>query len=360
VRLSKEEKYMSMLHVLQAHCWPFAFREWLESKRDRYPTRKFHEQVGKFLKEPENLPLASSFFIDDSGKVKAISVKIDLAASAGKLNPADTEELQAQYDGFLQEIKNEMDAFQGAVWHTSRLWVQKDLEAQIVQSFGSSVALGIFAGFIAVEIFTWWNLMAGVSIVVVVGGVMTSVTAILSAVGWALGPLEVISIIVFLGYSMTYSIHIAHAYIEASEEVKSAQQRMRLALLRLGPATISSALTTLSTCVFLASCVSTIFVRFGIVLFVITVQGVLAALIVEPAFLSVAQGGVKSLCLKRRDPSEPGRQRSGSRDGMTSPVEEERESDVESPESGRSPEPNEEEVERTMELQPLPDVQPDN
>jgi hypothetical protein len=329
VRLTSEEKYISILHVLQAHCWPFAFRQWLESKRDRYPTRKFHEQVVKFLQDPENMPLASSFFIDDSGIVKAVSVKVDLAASAGKLNAAESKLLQGEYDKFLQEIKREMDAFQGDVWHTSRLWVQKDLEAQIVQSFGSSVVLGIFAGFIAVEIFTWWNLMAGVSIVVVVGGVMTSVTAILSAAGWALGPLEVISIIVFLGYSMTYSIHIAHAYIEAAEEVKSDEQRLRLALLRLGPATISSALTTLSTCIFLANCVSTIFVRFGIVLFVITVQGVLAALIVEPAFLSVAHGKVtlRALCAKK-ERSELGRARS-----VTSPVEEERESDLVSPQS---------------------------
>jgi hypothetical protein len=163
---------------------------------------------------------------------------------------------------------------------------------------------------------------------------MTSVTAILSAAGWALGPLEVISIIVFLGYSMTYSIHIAHAYIEASEEVQSGQQRMRLALLRLGPATISSALTTLSTCIFLANCVSVIFVRFGIVLFVITVQGVLAALSVEPAFLSVAQGKVSELCA-RRGRSEPTLERE------TSPIEEERASDLSpSPQSSPRSMPN--------------------
>jgi len=107
--------------------------------------------------------------------------------------------------------------------------------------------------------------------------------------------------------------------------VVSPQQRTRLALLRLGPATISSALTTLCTTVFLANCVVGIFVRFGIVLFVITVQGVLAALIVEPAFLSAAgEVNLRGLCRRREKQSDTfERQRT-----TTSPVEEERESDL--------------------------------
>merc|ERR1719229_734048 len=32
--------------------------------------------------------------------------------------------------------------------------------------------------------------------------------------GWSLGPIEVIALIVFVGYSVTFSLHIAHIYHE--------------------------------------------------------------------------------------------------------------------------------------------------
>merc|ERR1719446_549000 len=33
---------------------------------------------------------------------------------------------------------------------------------------------------------------------------------------WKIGPIEVISLVVFVGYSVTYSLHIAHNYVEVS------------------------------------------------------------------------------------------------------------------------------------------------
>merc|ERR1719265_74213 len=160
----------------------------------------------------------------------------------------------------------------------------------VVGSVVTSILIGLFCGLLAVLVFTK-SIIAGFSIILVALNIICYVAAIMCGpLGWHIGPIEVVSVIVFLGYCVTYCIHIAHLFVEACEETDEPLQQVRLALLRLGPATVSSAMTTLSSCIFLTMCVTTIFVKFGIVLLLTTVLGLLAALSVLPAFLLATYG----------------------------------------------------------------------
>ena len=90
----------------------------------RYPTRKFHEQVAEFLKEPENLPLANHFFIDDSGIVKVREVELfsqrgfssnplrssDVQSSHGKLYKKNAPETTPQFDEVKFAVHQTQDA----------------------------------------------------------------------------------------------------------------------------------------------------------------------------------------------------------------------------------------------------------
>jgi len=140
---------------------------------------------------------------------------------------------------------------------------------------------------LAVFVFTR-SLTAAVIVVMAVTTIVVYVTAMMSAFfKWSLGPVEVVSIIVFLGYCVTYCIHIAHAYTDLKDLEHDSQLRVRMALLRLGPATVSSAVTTMCTCVFLCLCTITIFVKFGVVLFLTTFLGLCAAIGALPPFLAI-------------------------------------------------------------------------
>lgn len=130
------------------------------------------------------------------------------------------------------------------------------------------------------------SLAASGALILVVAGVTLVVIASMTGLGWTLGPFEVISLIGFLGYSLTYCIHVAHTFVMAKGV--SPLRALELAMLRIGPATVVSALTTMSTCVFLGICTIRVFNKFGIVLFLTTLVGLVAALTALPCCLLVS------------------------------------------------------------------------
>merc|ERR1712151_532270 len=90
---------------------------------------------------------------------------------------------------------------------------------------------------------------------------------IVNVMGWPIGPIEVIALIVFIGYAVTYSLHIAHLYgsDESAEEAENTSniipktlrkkaalleadttrmKRTRFALESVGGAALGSAITT--------------------------------------------------------------------------------------------------------------------
>merc|ERR1719343_101394 len=107
---------------------------------------------------------------------------------------------------------------------------------------------------------------------------------------WSIGPVEVISLIVFIGYAVTYSLHIAHRYSspeaipdqpEETEQPKNEAVRRRrvvFALRSIGGATVGSAITTGGCACFLMAAKLTLFGKLGSVVLVVTLLSVLTAL----------------------------------------------------------------------------------
>eukprot|EP00747_Dinoflagellata_sp_TGD_P008907 gnl/TRDRNA2_/TRDRNA2_118505_c0_seq1.p1 gnl/TRDRNA2_/TRDRNA2_118505_c0~~gnl/TRDRNA2_/TRDRNA2_118505_c0_seq1.p1 ORF type:complete len:253 (+),score=32.33 gnl/TRDRNA2_/TRDRNA2_118505_c0_seq1:24-761(+) len=156
---------------------------------------------------------------------------------------------------------------------------------------------------------------------------------------WDIGPVEVISLVVFVGYSVTYALHIAHNYSEVEEDDPDVQmglasrgyascdspaagetkvtaskavsrrccclprsesekyrrrrtdairrERTRLAMMNIGGATLSSAASTMGSSTFLLLCTLTIFVKLGIVVIAVTILSITFALVALPAALVV-------------------------------------------------------------------------
>jgi hypothetical protein len=116
---------------------------------------------------------------------------------------------------------------------------------------------------------------------------------------WPIGPVEVIALIVFIGYAVTYSLHMAHKYgdegalnwepvkPEMDLDAKAAlrYQRTGFALKSLGSAALGSAITTCGCSVFLLFCTLTIFQKLGGVVLAVTVMSIVTALGPLPAML---------------------------------------------------------------------------
>jgi len=114
---------------------------------------------------------------------------------------------------------------------------------------------------------------------------------------WYVGPLEVSSLIVFIGYAATYSLRIAHRYSspdaisnqpqEAKPLKKEAVRRRRVvfALRSIGGATAGSAITTAGCACFLMAAKLTFFGQMGGAVLIVTLLSVVTALGPLPAVL---------------------------------------------------------------------------
>jgi len=111
---------------------------------------------------------------------------------------------------------------------------------------------------------------------------------------------EVIALIVFIGYAVTYSLHIAHKYgshdalklsvarldLDESDAVRF--QRTEFALKSIGIAAMGSAATTIGCSTFLLFCTLTIFQKLGGVVLAVTIMSIFTALLPVPAILFCA------------------------------------------------------------------------
>ncbi|CAE7380889.1 unnamed protein product [Symbiodinium natans] len=93
-----------------------------------------------------------------------------------------------------------------------------------------TIIIATCSGWAGVLLFTGDVMLAvivtGVVIVVITGLAFFMVTVM----GWSIGPIEVIALVVFVGYSVTYALHIAHNYnlmVASDEDLLEAEEKAR-------------------------------------------------------------------------------------------------------------------------------------
>ena len=97
----------------------------------------------------------------------------------------------------------------------------------------------------AVILFSSRSVVLTIFATVTVGYVLTSVTAMLVAMGWELGFLESILLAILIGVSCDFVIHFSHAYSHLKGH-RSREERTLHALLSMGPSVLAAAFTTFS------------------------------------------------------------------------------------------------------------------
>ena len=74
------------------------------------------------------------------------------------------------------------------------------------------------------------------------------------AIGWSLGIIESICLMLAGGLSVEYVLHVAHAYKLTAGEVEGRAERAELALQRMAQPLLAGASTTLSAAICLCLC----------------------------------------------------------------------------------------------------------
>ncbi|CAK0849889.1 unnamed protein product, partial [Prorocentrum cordatum] len=196
----------------------------------------------------------------------------------------------ALWDKHLVEYNSGASRFANGAFQTAGLWVRAEAQQELIFSTVLTFGLVILFALLGMLVFTrdWClSLMVVASTCMVVNGLAFFMVVVL---GWAIGPIEVISLIVFIGYGVTYSLHIAHRYgfpeaehsraaADLQGAVEARFKRTKYALQSIGPAAAGSAATTAGASVFLLFCTLTIFQKLGGVVLCVTTLSILMALV---------------------------------------------------------------------------------
>lgn len=286
------------LQVLPGTTWMDDFEWWLES-RGGFPSRNFHSDIADFL---QKFPNNTEQFLVDPATGRARAVKLEFWVGISSRAPvAEVFKLKEKWDEYIKTRNDDASARAGSAFHTSHLWVRAEAQNDIISSTLLSIFISVLCGFVAIDFFTSSLCLAIFVSFVVLAIMLAQAFFMVVIMGWELGAVEVVALIVFVGYVFTYNLHIAHTYqCYAGQEIgldisDRRAERVRFALYRMGRSTVGSAMTTLGCSLFLFFCTLRFFVKFGTVIFSVTTLSVIYALVLLPALLMLC-GPINVAC----------------------------------------------------------------
>jgi hypothetical protein len=286
-------------------CWIKDFKIWLDQRQERFPVpqHKFAPRVAQYLSvgltgPPGDRRESKNFIWIRNNVIKACYMvfTVDVNKNGGVDIISKYKE---HWDSYLSAWNEDASQFAERAWHTSFMWVRMEAQQQLVSSTVLTLVLVVVLAAIGMLAFTLDPVLS-LYVVIATVGVMCGLTFfIIVAMGWAIGPIEVIALIVFIGYAVTYSLHIAHRYtsnegplveplpLEMDTASGMRFQRTSFALKSIGGAALGSAVTTMGCSIFLLFCTLTIFKKLGGVVLAVTLMSIYTALVPLPAALLV-------------------------------------------------------------------------
>eukprot|EP00930_Biecheleria_cincta_P072360 TRINITY_DN59769_c0_g1_i1.p1 TRINITY_DN59769_c0_g1~~TRINITY_DN59769_c0_g1_i1.p1 ORF type:complete len:1130 (+),score=170.20 TRINITY_DN59769_c0_g1_i1:194-3391(+) len=190
------------------------------------------------------------------------------------------------WEGFVSE-RNALEAGTagvGKIFHSSHLWVRFDFESRLVQSALLSSSSSVLFALLAVLLFLGNAAMAVYIILVNVCSIICLAGTMFGVLGWEFGAVEAVALIVVVGLSVDYSLHLAEAYLQ-SQCGESRYLRAQDAVRRTGAALVGAAATSVLSCPPILLCTVQVFVRFGTVIIISMVLSLFFSLFVFTSVL---------------------------------------------------------------------------
>jgi len=284
------------LRVVERKCWMEDFRAYLLNRGDRFPIipSQFEQQIIPFAESwLTGMHSTKDYMWIRDGKVKAsyMLMSVDFQRYADTTSAIEYKKL---WDKYLEEFNLDASIYTKGAWHTSSLWVRAEAQSALISSTILTIVIVVGLALLGMLVFTRdWKLS-----MLVVASTMLVVCIlfwfIVVVMGWPIGAIEVIALIVFIGYAVTYSLHIAHRYgsadaqdalVDVTDADVTRFVRTVYALGSIGRAALGSAATTAGCSIFLVFCTLTIFQKLGGVVLVVTLMSIGVALIPLPATL---------------------------------------------------------------------------
>jgi len=160
--------------------------------------------------------------------------QIEFRADVADTSAAEkTLKYKAQWDSFIDTQNKEASVTGHRAYHLSGAWVRAEAELAIIESTEVTIALSALCSALGILLFTRDPWLMVVVMLLVIGIICGLGFFMITIMSWKVGPIEVIALVVFVGYSVTYSLHIAHDYSRVGEDHSDLQNAERYAMMKL-------------------------------------------------------------------------------------------------------------------------------
>ncbi|CAK9073893.1 unnamed protein product, partial [Durusdinium trenchii] len=251
-------------------CWIEGFETFVNAVGGMFPVED-PDLASQALQAFMHQDLAKKFYgdvvtdgVDYGGRLyfTMVRLKINVAQNA---NTTYRSAMRERWNDWVRR-RNEGAPFRaGAMLMVSATWTQMQLESEVVQSTLLAFSASISVSLLAVAVFSQ-NVVIAIYVcmnILLVIGVLSGF--LLNVMGYEFGVVEAIGATIFVGLSVDYCLHLAHAYNQAPGV--NSKQKMRHALVVIGPSILGGALTTIMGSAFLLPCRILLFQKLGWTLF---------------------------------------------------------------------------------------------
>jgi hypothetical protein len=278
------------LHIRQVMCFAQDFEDWLQQEQlGRYPVAgeianpdfgsDFGRLVQAWLQTKDGKKWRHYFgFVDGELRWVRVVVRTNLGKEAPAHVQLTTMEAFEEYARFRNREAPDDTLL---VVPSSDTWVLAVTEDGIMSSAVACACISLLCALLAIMMFTGSAVLAIAVSSTVFMIVACQAATMFCVLRWTFGAIEAIGLILFVGFSVDYTLHVAEAFHHAP------MPKVENALHHVGWAVVSAAFTTTGSAFFLFFCTVQVFVKFGGAIILNSAWSLLFALVFFPALLTI-------------------------------------------------------------------------
>jgi hypothetical protein len=212
--LAKEvgQETLDELKVREVKCFIPEFNDWLTSEGlGRYPVGvKFPEFLRSWLLTPQGRKWKGyAGFVEEDLKWVRIRIVTDLSRKSAAQEILKT---MNAYDAVIEHRNEDLPAPDLEAWSCSISFVMAETEDGIVSSTFWCAIISLTCAVVSISLFTGSAILALTVSLTVAMVVACQAGTMFVVLGWSFGAVEAISIILFVGFSVDYTLHVAEAF----------------------------------------------------------------------------------------------------------------------------------------------------
>lgn len=284
--------------------WITNFIDFVTAKAERFPLRpeRFDALSAEFVASgSSSTPGTKYLWLGQGSKIKALYVSILVDFNKGSQSKAMLD-YKSEWETYVDAYNKKATKYGRGAIAISSMWVDAEMAPHLMMGTLMTLIILLGLAFFGMLLFTHSFVLS----LFVVGSTLLVVFLlaffVVVVAGWPMGLLEVVAIIYFIGYAVTYSLHVVHLYADnraieklgglGENPLESGVSKSELRLLRtrhamhdIGGAALGSSVTTMGASFFLTMCDLTIFHKLGTMCLVVSLLSIVIALGPLPAAL---------------------------------------------------------------------------